>query len=73
MFYVTTPPQPIESRNESAFILQVSGMPTSLSVADHIEVSESIPESFLAGWADYQAGRVADMDQVLRGDEPPPV
>ena len=28
------------------------------------------PESFLAGWADYEAGRVVDMHRAL-GDEPP--
>jgi hypothetical protein len=30
------------------------------------------PESFLAGWADYRAGRVVDLDRALE-EEPPPV
>ncbi len=47
-------------------------MPQSVTAAARVEVSESIPESFLLGWADYQAGRVVGMDQALR-DEPPPV
>jgi hypothetical protein len=42
------------------------------SAAFPIEVHQSIPESFLAGWADYEAGRVVDMDKALN-DEPPPV
>jgi len=28
------------------------------------------PEGFLSGWADYEAGRVVDMDRALE-DEPP--
>jgi hypothetical protein len=45
--------------------------------AGHIPNAEalsevSLPESFLAGWADYQAGRVVDMDRALE-EEPPPV
>lgn len=72
MLYITTPTPPIDSRNESAFVMRVSGVPQSMTVAALVEVTESIPESFLLGWADYQAGRVVDMDQALR-DEPPPV
>jgi hypothetical protein len=72
MFYITTPEPVINNRNESAFALRVSGMPQSITAAALVEVSESIPESFLSGWADYQAGRVVGMDQALR-DEPPPV
>ena len=33
-------------------------------------VDHTPPESFLAGWADYEAGRVVDMHRAL-GDEPP--
>jgi predicted RNase H-like HicB family nuclease len=40
---------------------------TSAQIAAISEVS--LPESFLAGWADYQAGRVVDMDRALE-DEP---
>ncbi len=72
MFYITTPEPVINNRNESAFVLEVSGMPPSITATARIEVSESIPESFLSGWADYQAGRVVGMDQALR-DEPPTV
>jgi hypothetical protein len=72
MFYVTTPEPLIDNRNESAFVLQISGMPQSITSSPRLEVSVSIPETFFLGWADYQAGRVADMDQALR-DEPPPV
>jgi len=72
MLQISTPPPAIESRNESAFVLHVSGqVPQSVTVAAQLEVSEAIPESFLSGWADYQAGRVVDMDKAL-GDEPPP-
>jgi hypothetical protein len=72
MFHITTPDTTkVHTRNESAFVLRVSGMPQSFSAIAHIEVSEAIPESFLAGWADYQAGRVVDMERAL-GDEPPP-
>jgi hypothetical protein len=71
MFAVTTPPPLVDTKNESAFVLHVSGMPPTFSQAAAVEVSESIPESFLAGWADYQAGRIVDMDRAL-GDEPPP-
>jgi hypothetical protein len=71
MPYIHTPPPTIDSRNESAFILRVSGTPQSFTTAAWIEVSEPIPESFLAGWADYEAGRVIDMEQALE-DEPPP-
>ncbi len=31
-----------------------------------------IPESFKEGMADAQAGRLADMEQVLSGAKPPP-
>jgi hypothetical protein len=68
---ITTPPPEIDSRNESAFVLHVSGMARSFTVAASLDVSESFPESFLTGWADYQAGRVVDMERALR-DEPPP-
>jgi hypothetical protein len=70
MLLITTPPTPIDTRNESAFILHVSGTPTSVTSSAFIEVTEPIPESFLAGWADYKAGRVVDMNRAL-GDEPP--
>jgi hypothetical protein len=33
--------------------------------------SEPIPESFLTGWADYEAGRVVDMARVLENEPPP--
>lgn len=72
MFYITTPEPAIDNRNESGFVLRISGMPQSMTAAALVEVSASIPESFLSGWADYQGGRVVDMDQALR-DEPPPV
>jgi hypothetical protein len=39
-------------------------------LAEFGEVGETPPESFLAGWADYKAGRVVDMDRALE-DEPP--
>ncbi len=71
MLDITTPSPAIDSRNESAFDLHVSGVRQTITAAAWIEVSESIPESFFSGWADYQAGRVVDMDQAL-GDEPPP-
>jgi hypothetical protein len=68
---ITTRPPSIDSRNESAFVLRVSGMPQNFTTAAYIEVSEPVPESFMTGWADYQAGRVVDMERAL-GDEPPP-
>jgi hypothetical protein len=71
MLHVTTRPPAIDSRNESAFVLHVSGVPQSFSVVARVEVSEAIPESFLFGWADYRAGRVVDIERTL-GDEPPP-
>ena len=71
MLFISTPPTPIDTRNESAFILKISETIQSFTSAPIIEVSEPIPESFLAGWADYKAGRVVDMDRAL-GDEQPP-
>ena len=71
MLHITTPEPAIDNRNQIAFALKVSGMPQSVTSSFVLEVSESIPESFLAGWADYEAGRVVDMDRVL-GNEPPP-
>lgn len=71
MLHISTPPPAIDTRNESAFVLRISGTPLSVTTAPLIKVSEPIPESFLAGWADYQAGRVVDMERAL-GDEPPP-
>ena len=72
MPYITTPEvTKVDTRNESAFALRVSGMPQSVTAAAYINVSESVPESFLSGWADYQAGRVVDMERAL-GDDPPP-
>ena len=71
MFFVTAPPTPIDTRNEIAFVLHISGAPQSFTSAPMIEVSETLPESFVAGWADYQAGRVVDMERAL-GDERPP-
>jgi hypothetical protein len=71
MLFITTPPTPIDTRNESALVLQISGAPQSVTSAVVVEVYEPIPESFLAGWADYQAGRVVDMERAL-GEEPPP-
>jgi hypothetical protein len=71
MVHITTPEPAINNRNQSAFVLRISGMPQSVTSSILMEVSESIPESFLAGWTDYQAGRVVDMDQAL-GDAPPP-
>jgi hypothetical protein len=71
MLLISTPPTPIETRNESAFIVRISETIQSFTSAPTIEVSEPIPESFLAGWADYKAGRVVDMDRAL-GDEHPP-
>lgn len=73
MFDITTPELPTINRNVNAFVLRISGLGTfqSVSTITPVEVSESIPESFLAGWADYQAGRVVDMERAL-GDEPPP-
>ena len=68
---ITTPAPSIDSRNESAFVMRVSGPAQSVTTAVWVEVSESLPESFLAGWADYQAGRVVDMERALE-DEPPP-
>ena len=55
MFYITTPEPAIGNCNENAFVLRVSGMPQSMTAAALVEVSASIPESFLLGWADYQA------------------
>jgi hypothetical protein len=71
MLFITTPPTPIDTRNESAFVLRISGTTQSVTSAPIVEVSEPIPESFLLGWADYQAGRVVDMERAL-GDEQPP-
>jgi hypothetical protein len=71
MLFISTPPTPIDTRNESAFVLQISETIQSFTSAPMIEVSEPIPESFLAGWADYKAGRVVDMDRAM-GDEQPP-
>ena len=71
MLFITTPPTPIDTRNESALVLRISGTPQSFTSATSVEVYEAIPESFLAGWADYKAGRVVDMDRAL-GDEQPP-
>ena len=71
MLFISTPPTPIDTRNESAFVLKISETIQSFTSAPIIEVSEPIPESFLAGWADYKAGRVVDMDRAL-GDEQPP-
>ncbi|MBV8274751.1 MAG: hypothetical protein JO170_05740 [Verrucomicrobia bacterium] len=51
--------------------MKISETIQSFTSAPIIEVSEPIPESFLAGWADYKAGRVVDMDRAL-GDEQPP-
>jgi hypothetical protein len=59
MFHITTPEVTrVDTRNESAFVLRIAGMPRAFTAVAYIEVSESIPESFLAGWADYEAGRV---------------
>lgn len=72
MLTITTPPPAIDSRNESAFVMRVSGMAQSVTTTTvWVDVSQSMPESFLAGWADYQAGRVVDMERAL-GDKPPP-
>ena len=71
MLLISAPPTPIDTRNEVAFVLQISGAPESVTSSAMVEVNEVIPESFLAGWADYQAGRVVDMDRAL-GDEQPP-
>jgi len=71
MLHISIPESKIDNRNPNAFLLKVSGMPQNVTSSAFIEVSESIPESFLAGWADYQAGRVVDMDRIL-GEEPPP-
>jgi len=71
MLKITTPPPDIDSRNESAFILHVSTAPQTFTAAAWIDVSEPVPPSFLAGWADYQAGRVVDTERAL-GNEPPP-
>jgi hypothetical protein len=57
--------------NASAFLLRVSPAPQSVTTAPLIDVSESVPESFLAGWNDYRDARVVDADRAL-GDEPPP-
>jgi hypothetical protein len=46
-------------------------MPPAFTSLAEIEVSEAVPESFLLGWGDYQAGRVVDMDQALGDDAPP--
>jgi hypothetical protein len=35
-----------------------------------LEGGHTPPESFLSGWADYEAGRVVDMDRALE-EEPP--
>jgi hypothetical protein len=73
MLIITTPAPTIESRNESALAMRVSGPARSVTTATaiRVEISELMPESFLAGWADYQAGRVVDMERALK-DEPPP-
>ena len=71
MLHISIPESKIDNRNPNAFLLRVSGMPQNVTSSAFIEVSESSPESFLAGWADYQAGRVVDMDRIL-GEEPPP-
>jgi hypothetical protein len=71
MVEITTPKPMVDNGNQSAFLLTISGQPQSVTSSFIVRVAESIPESFLAGWADYKAGRVVDMDRVL-GDEPPP-
>lgn len=71
MLTITTPPPTTNSRNDRAFTIRISGSTRGFTAASPwVEVSESIPESFLAGWADYQRGRVIDMERAL-GDEPP--
>jgi len=72
MLTITTPPPAIDSRNENAFVLRISGTAQNVTTAVWL-VSESIPESFLAGWADYHAGRVVDMERALEAKPPPPV
>ena len=59
MLAITTPPPEIDSVNEGAFVLKVSGSARTVTVANLLVVSQvELPESFLAGWADYEAGRV---------------
>ena len=36
-------------------------------------LKEGLPESFLSGWVDYEAGRVVEMDRALGDEAPPPV
>jgi hypothetical protein len=72
MIHITTPEPPTANRNVNAFVLRILDTPQGVSTITQIEVSESIPESFLTGWTDYQAGRVVDMDRAL-SDEPPPI
>jgi hypothetical protein len=74
MLLISMPQTIATTHNESAFVLRISGTPESVTVAPIVEVAEPpIPDSFLAGWADYQAGRVVDMEQALGDEQPPPV
>jgi hypothetical protein len=71
MLITTTPPPAINSGNESALLMRVSGPVRTVTTATFVKVSQvNPPESFLAGWADYEAGRVVDMTRALE-DEPP--
>ena len=72
MLTITTPPPAIDSANERALVMRVSGPVRTFTTATFIKLSQiNPPESFLAGWADYEAGRIVDMDRALE-DEPPP-
>ena len=73
MLTVATTPPEIDIPNESAFVMRVSGdWLESVTTTTAVEVSQiDLPESFLAGLADYEAGRIVDMERALE-DEPPP-
>ena len=71
MITITAPIPPAHSQSGSASGLTIEGMPPAFTSLAEIEVSEAVPESFLLGWADYQAGHVVDMDQALGDDAPP--
>jgi hypothetical protein len=72
MLHIATPEPAIHNRNQIAFVLTVSTVPQTFTSSIPVDVSESIPQSFLEGWADYEASRLVDMDKALE-DEPPSV
>ena len=60
------------SIEERSFVLKVSGSARTVTVANLLVSQVELPKSFLAGWADYEAGRVVDMERALEDEPPPP-